>query len=209
MTDMRLLAELVEQASARYNDASGRRLAEIAQADGFDVSHSTLNKIRAGTYTSEPSVATLRAIAHLARVSEEKLLASIKDAEGIDDAATERAFVEWLNCWYRTQNQALAYARQRGISFADAEKELLDVKSMFEDTRGDTGRPWTPPWNPGEKFRAGERPWKREWWTTTREVPAPRGLSGTITEISLGGDWDVERVRARRETRHDDDDLLA
>ena len=38
--------------------------------NGFDVSHATINKIRAGTYKSTPSPETLKAIAWLAGVPE-------------------------------------------------------------------------------------------------------------------------------------------
>ncbi|MFQ2844088.1 hypothetical protein [Mycobacterium paragordonae] len=191
MADMRLLAELLDRASERHNGASGRRLADIAKADGFDVSHSTLNKIRKGTYTSEPTVATLRAIAHLARVREDKVLYSIKEPKGIEDAAVERAFTEWLNAWYREQNLVLDYARARRIAFEDAEEELQDVKTMFEERN--IGRPWTPPWNPGPEFQAGEEPWKAEWWVTSEPSP---DFPGAI-RIGFGG-WDVEKVRRNR-----------
>lgn len=197
MTDMRLLAELVDSASKRHNDASGRRLAEIAKADGFDVSHSTLNKIRKGTYTSEPSVATLRAIAHLARVAEEKVIYSVKDPKGVEDAAVERAFVEWLNAWYKAQNQILAYARLRGIRFEDAEEELQDVKRMFEDAQHGGKRPWTPPWNPGPQFDEDEEPWKSEFWSYTEAVPSPFGGEGHIYQIGLT--YDLAKARANRE----------
>ncbi|MDQ0283797.1 hypothetical protein [Rhodococcoides fascians] len=71
MTDRPSLAELIETAAKRHNGASGRRLAEIAQAGKHDVSHATLNRIRTGKYSSRPSDSTLRAIAFLAGVDEE------------------------------------------------------------------------------------------------------------------------------------------
>lgn len=70
MNETSTLADLLEQAAARHNNASGRRLAEIAQQAGIDVSHATLNRIRNGTYKSTPSDATIRAIAYLAGVDE-------------------------------------------------------------------------------------------------------------------------------------------
>lgn len=63
------LRDLVEQA-AEAHDATGRRLAEIAQAQGYDLTHTTVNKIRARTYKSQPSDDTIRAIAWLADVDE-------------------------------------------------------------------------------------------------------------------------------------------
>ncbi|OZE39071.1 hypothetical protein CH278_01945 [Rhodococcus sp. 05-2254-5] len=68
MTNRPSLTELVETAAKRHNDASGRRLAEIAQAAKHDLSHATLNRIRTGKYKSRPSDATLEAIAFLAGV---------------------------------------------------------------------------------------------------------------------------------------------
>lgn len=76
MNETSTLAELLEQAAARHNNASGRRLAEIAQQAGIDVSHATLNRIRNGTYKSTPSDATIRAIAYLAGVNEENAFRS-------------------------------------------------------------------------------------------------------------------------------------
>jgi hypothetical protein len=49
---------------------SGRRLADLAQAHGHELTHSTFNWIRSGTYKSRPSPETVRAIAWLAGVSE-------------------------------------------------------------------------------------------------------------------------------------------
>lgn len=71
MNETITLAELLERAAARHNNASGRRLADIAQQAGIEVSHATLNRIRNGTYKSTPSDSTIRAIAHLAGVPEE------------------------------------------------------------------------------------------------------------------------------------------
>lgn len=70
MNEAGTLAELIERASTRHNNASGRRLAEIAHQAGIEVSHATLNRIRNGTYKSMPSDSTIRAIAHLAGVPE-------------------------------------------------------------------------------------------------------------------------------------------
>lgn len=66
----RTLRDLIEIAVGRYDGASGRQLADIAQRAGHDVSHTTLNRLRNGTYASRPSDATIRAIAYLAEVPE-------------------------------------------------------------------------------------------------------------------------------------------
>ncbi|BAP95720.1 hypothetical protein [Mycobacteroides abscessus] len=66
----RSLVELIESAARRHDGASGRRLAEIAQRGGHEVSHATLNRLRQGTYASRPSDTSIRAIAYLAEVPE-------------------------------------------------------------------------------------------------------------------------------------------
>lgn len=64
------LIDLIEIAVTRNGGASGRRLAELAQRAGHDISHATLNRLRQGTYATRPSDASIRAIAYLADVSE-------------------------------------------------------------------------------------------------------------------------------------------
>ncbi|BBB40373.1 hypothetical protein MASB_09390 [Mycobacteroides abscessus subsp. bolletii BD] len=64
------MVELIESAARRHDGASGRRLAEIAQRGGHEVSHATLNRLRQGTYASRPSDTSIRAIAYLAEVPE-------------------------------------------------------------------------------------------------------------------------------------------
>ncbi|OMB79223.1 hypothetical protein [Mycolicibacterium conceptionense] len=80
MTEKHTLPELIELASAKHDGASGRRLADIAAAAGYDVSHTTLNRIRSGTYNGDPTATTIRAIAWLANVPEDKAF----DAAGQD-----------------------------------------------------------------------------------------------------------------------------
>jgi hypothetical protein len=64
------LIDLIDIAARRHGGASGRRLAELAQRAGHDISHATLNRLRQGTYATRPSDASIRAIAYLADVSE-------------------------------------------------------------------------------------------------------------------------------------------
>jgi hypothetical protein len=72
----RSLVELIDAAAARHGGVSGRRLAQIAQEAGHDITHATLNRIRQDTYLSRPSVASVRAIAYLANVSEDTAFAA-------------------------------------------------------------------------------------------------------------------------------------
>lgn len=69
------LRDLVEHA-AEKRDLTGRGLAELAQKQGYDLTHTTVNKIRAQTYKSQPSDDTLRAIAWLAGVDEKLAFAA-------------------------------------------------------------------------------------------------------------------------------------
>ncbi len=71
MAAKRSLVELIDVAAERHGGASGRRLAEIAREAGHDITHATLNRIRQDSYLSRPSVASVRAIAFLANVSED------------------------------------------------------------------------------------------------------------------------------------------
>ena len=61
------LTDLMKLAAKRH-DASGRRLAELAVANGLDITYTTINHILAGTYRSRPGPRTLAAIAFLAGV---------------------------------------------------------------------------------------------------------------------------------------------
>lgn len=63
------LRDLVDAAFARHQ-GSGRALASEAQRHGFQVTHATINAIKAGTYKSIPGDGTIRALAWLAGVSE-------------------------------------------------------------------------------------------------------------------------------------------
>ena len=64
------LKEMLEAAIVRHNGASIRRLSFLARDHGFQVTDTTLNHMRAGTYKSTPKAETLRAIAWLAGVDE-------------------------------------------------------------------------------------------------------------------------------------------
>lgn len=71
------LMDLIEIAAKRHDGASGRRLADLAQRAGHDISHATLNRLRQGTYASRPADASIRAIAYLAEVPETTAFAAV------------------------------------------------------------------------------------------------------------------------------------
>lgn len=75
MKQPQTLIELAELAVAK-RDASGRRLAELAQNEGFALASTTFNHIRAGRYKSAPTDETIRAIGWLAGVSDEVAFAA-------------------------------------------------------------------------------------------------------------------------------------
>lgn len=143
MTEDKTLADYVELASKRHNGASGRRLAEIAAADDFDVSYNTINRIRKGTYTSEPTTATLRAIAHLAGVAEAEVFkaASAKPPW----AEFEKLFLQWRAAFDRLMDLTAQFARMRGSSVIEANRELNAALAIYEKfSRGLAD--WEPPW---------------------------------------------------------------
>lgn len=66
--DQSTLQALLRKAAAD-RDLSGRALADLASSNGWKLTHGTINAIRSGTYKSDPSDDTIRAIAWLAGVS--------------------------------------------------------------------------------------------------------------------------------------------
>lgn len=65
------LADLIDKAATKHDVRYVTDLARIAQRAGYEVVHTTLNQIRAGTYQHSPSRKTLEAVAYLAGVSYE------------------------------------------------------------------------------------------------------------------------------------------
>lgn len=147
VTATKSLADYVELASQKHNGASGRQLAAIAEKDGFDVSRSTLNRIRKGNYASIPTTATLQAIAHLARVSEAEVFsAAIYDDDDSDWPELEKAFEDWYEARARILAITTRYARLRGVAIAEASRELNQMAAQYEDAMaGRSG--WYPPWD--------------------------------------------------------------
>lgn len=76
VADTKSLAQYVELAIKRHHGVSGRRLADIAAAKGYEISYNTINRIRSGTYASMPTNDTLLAIAWLAGVAKDEIFAA-------------------------------------------------------------------------------------------------------------------------------------
>ncbi|MGA5467144.1 hypothetical protein [Mycobacterium sp. NPDC050041] len=146
MSDTRSLADFVRIAMKRRNALSGRRLSEIAAADGYDISHSTINRIRRGDYSSEPTTSVLKAIAHLAGEPESAVFAAAA-ARTREWGEYEDAFDEWHAARERLLLLTDRYARLRGITPNAAARELEDMaQQMVEFRMGRAG--WYPPWDP-------------------------------------------------------------
>ncbi|NWL32946.1 hypothetical protein [Paenarthrobacter nitroguajacolicus] len=67
VTDFRSLIDLAQH----KRRMSGRQLAFLAQEQGFKITTTTINHLKAGTYKSVPSAETIRAIGWLAGVADE------------------------------------------------------------------------------------------------------------------------------------------
>ncbi|ALY07679.1 immunity repressor [Gordonia phage Howe] len=193
MTEPTSLADFVEVASRKHNNASGRRLAEIAAAHGYEVSHSTLNRIRRGTYGSVPTEGVLKAIAYLAGVPEERVLSAPDASSG---RRPDVIFDDWQRAKAKVLNLEIEYAMARQIPIDEAEDELSHVLQMVYDTR--QGRPWTPPWRPGDAFDPDDEPWKSEWWATSTPISA----ADRFEELGMGTPEQLERLRATNEVIH-------
>ncbi|GAA3962771.1 hypothetical protein [Gordonia caeni] len=154
------LGELIDAASKRHNGASGRRLAELAQEAGYSLSHATINRLRRGD-VGKINQATIEALAHLAAVPLEVVMAT---AAGDTGPSPESLARDYSRIQADLLRVAFDYARARGIKINEARDELEEVLVMSHQLKD--GRPWTPPWNPGEDFEAEDTPWKESWWHT-------------------------------------------
>jgi hypothetical protein len=117
-----------------------------------------------------------------------------------DYRAFEVIFGDWQSARNKMLNLTLEYAATRKISFEAAEIELAHVARMATDVSLGTGRPWTPPWNPGPEYLPGDEPWNAHWWASYEVVDA--GYLGEqfagrrINQVSISTGWDPERARA-------------
>jgi hypothetical protein len=133
VTNTRTLSDYLELAAKRRETESGRRLAEIAQAEGHDISHSTVNRIRKGDYLSAPTTAILKAIAFLSKEPETAVFAAAADKQNAADI--DAAFEAWYGARQRLVLLTDRYARLRGITTTAAERELQSRAQQLQ--RGD------------------------------------------------------------------------
>jgi hypothetical protein len=140
----RSLIDLIDIAAQRHSGASGRRLAELAQRAGHDISHATLNRLRQGTYATRPSDASIRAIAYLADVSENTAFAAARvsapAAVAYDPPAEaqrmntrqRKAVDELLRAFVRDDIRELA-TRSDLTNLVDARQRLQEAVGVVED----------------------------------------------------------------------------
>lgn len=76
MNEPKSLPELIDLAMTAQAVNSGRELERKAKEANFKLVHTTINEIRRGTYKSDPSNETIRAIGRLAGVSDEVAFAA-------------------------------------------------------------------------------------------------------------------------------------
>lgn len=124
------LAELIETASQRHNGASGRRLAELAQKAGHDVSHATLNRIRRGTYESTPTPQTIKAIAYLAGTPEQTAFDAAATEAELETQRVTRRLVELS---FRADDVEAHARAADGYTANDDVAEILEVLDTLVD----------------------------------------------------------------------------
>ena len=175
------LAEVIDAAAQRHDGASGRRLAELAQLDGFTLSHATVNRLRRGD-VGKVNQATIEALAHLAGVAIEVVLEAASDAA--DGPSAEALAREYSRLDAELLRIVFEYARARGIELHEAREELGEIQVMAHQLKD--GRPWTPPWNPGPSYSPDDQPWRESWWNERRSTrPGSRGLAGLREALNI------------------------
>lgn len=121
------LAEIIDLASERHNGASGRRLAEIAQADGFTLSHATVNRLRRGD-AGTVSQATIDALAHLARVDSAVV---VRAADAASTGRPPEAIVrDYSRLNADLSRLEIEYAAVRNIAVVRAQAELATLAGV-------------------------------------------------------------------------------
>ncbi|KAA1430674.1 hypothetical protein KV112_11580 [Mycolicibacter sp. MYC123] len=140
----RSLIDLIDVAVKRHGGASGRRLAELAQSAGHDISHATLNRLRQGTYATRPSDASIRAIAYLADVSENTAFAAAGVSAPSDVAYQPPREAQRMSTRQRKALDELIRAFTAGEAPAAAGADfgrLLAARENLQAALADTGQP--------------------------------------------------------------------
>ena len=176
--DPKTLRDYLELAAERRATNSGRRLAEIAQDAGHEISHSTVNRIRKGDYPSAPTAGILRAIAFLALEPEEDVFAAAPDTSNW--AELESLVAEFLVAHERTRIIVGRYARLRGLVPEAAEAELLSIAPQRNDFFHNH-RNWTPPWDPAAGS-GGFMKQAAEHVAELHRLPSAARDAGTVSE---------------------------
>jgi hypothetical protein len=147
----RSLIDLIDIAAQRHGGVSGRRLAELAQRAGHDISHATLNRLRQGTYATRPTDASIRAIAYLADVSENTAFAAAgvtaptavayqppREAQRMN--TRQRKAVDELIRAFVVDDVGEGVTRRDLANLVDARQRLRAAVSAVEGDQAATGR---------------------------------------------------------------------
>lgn len=116
------LGEIIDLAAERHDGASGRRLAELAQADGFTLSHGTVNRLRRGD-KGDVSHATIDALAHISGVDREAVLRAANQA----GRPAQRIAGEYIRTAADALRLVVEYAEARDVDTATARDELNGI----------------------------------------------------------------------------------
>lgn len=176
------LREVALAASRNVGGLQGRALDREAKKRGLTLSYTTVDKIIAGTYTSRPKPATLRALAELSGIP----LRRVHDAAGVPMPLSPLAEALPPDADLLSPDQrrvVIDVVRQ----FAKQNRALADAERERGDHRG----------NGAPKTRAGESPAPL---TTAASAPADRDVSEVdYTLAALEGD-EVTREFEERES---------
>lgn len=113
------MQDIVERARSLHQ-TSGRGLSLLAQQHGYKLTHTTVNKIRQGTYSSAADYETIRALAWLAKMDESAVLRVAGKGESDNRAEREpanlRELVQHACDRHRASGRQLALmAQQHGF----------------------------------------------------------------------------------------------
>lgn len=142
------LAAVVDLAFVRTGASSSRQLQDYAERNGFELTHSTINLIRKGTYPSRPKDKTLTALAFLAGmpVNPVRELAGLKPRVGpsfadqlppdVDDLGPKprAALIEMARTMLELQRRQADETHETGVSVAS----LADLGLSGQELRNES-----------------------------------------------------------------------
>lgn len=214
------LQDVARRAAERHDGASGRQLARIAEAAGFQISHTILNAMLAGTYDYKPSWVTLEALAYLADLPESAVFEAAKvpmpgksfaeqlppEADLLDER--ERKVIIDL-----IKTMAAAH-KEKGLTDAS----LLEFLQRTSGQHGTEGIRLMPPTEPGGAWIAYAQDGTASVWsgptdvqpgdTTGAYIQSLEYHAGPLAAVADKGDQDDAAVvdDLATQARHEHDD---